>query len=410
MSVFRVMSGPIVLAAVSTVMSVAPLRGAMAGVLEEQAAPAPVYYPPTAAPNGAPTAPTAPTGPEESQMTDQQLDQLLGPIALYPDALVAPVLTGSMFPLDVVSAQQWLRANPSPSEDAINAQPWDPSIKILLHYPTVMDQLAGNVAWTQQLGEAFHDQPQAVMTSIQRLRARAAAAGHLASTPQETVATVDGAITILPTSPSEIYVPIYDAGDAYVAGGGGWWGSPVVSFSPGYAIGDWLDFGCDWYGYGVYTGAHWDRRGERHDIRPPRNAPRWQPAAHRPIQISARFSPAEIRGYDRGPERSAAPFRPEAARGAVERQEQRGMESQRQPPRQAPARPQRPPEPARPEPSRPEPARPEPRQEPSRPSAPPARPGRGRGEIPDDVGGSRVAAPDAPAGAPPEGASVAAHP
>lgn len=324
-----------------------------------------------------------PTGPEMSQMSDADLDQLLGPIALYPDPLIAPVLTASQYPLDVVAASQWLKANPNAPQETIDAQPWDPSVKILLHYPSVLDQLAGNVAWMQQLGAAYHDQPSAVMASIQRLRREAQDAGNLATSPQETVSTVDNEIRIVPPSPDVMYVPYYNPTIVYVRGDRGWHSAPIYTWSAGYPIGDWLDYDCDWWGGTIVVGGtYWHRPGVRHDVRPAREARRWGPARDHPVQVRPHFSPADRRGWDKGPEGAATPFHPDAPRRAVERDEKRGCESMRPTPAPRPPAPKPAPRPTpapapRPAPPAPRPAPPAPAPRPAlppapRPSAPPA--------------------------------------
>jgi hypothetical protein len=141
----------------------------------------------------------------------EQLDQMLGPIALYPDPLVALILPASTVPSDLALAASYLAANGAPG--GIDAQPWDPSVKALARYPEVVKWLNDNLDWTQALGAAFAQQPAEVMKSIQQLRAQARAAGTLIDTPQQKVDLEGDDIRIIPAQPDTIYVPEYDPHD-----------------------------------------------------------------------------------------------------------------------------------------------------------------------------------------------------
>jgi len=293
-------------------------------------------------------------------LDDQQLDDLTGPIALYPDPLVAQILPGSTYPLEVSTADQWLHANPQVTEDAINVQNWDPSIKALVHYPEVLDMMAQRMDWTQQLGQAFINQPADVMNSIQRLRQEAQAAGTLVSTPQQEVIFDNGLIDIVPAEPDVIYVPTYDPAVVYFRHR-----EPrrdAIRFDRGFRLGVWLDKGFDWRNHRVEVGARWDRPRER----PVLTGREWHRDESRPMVVTPRrMDMDEHRGYaprveNRAPER------------VQERPEQRAPEArpapevrpapEARPPRQPEARavpeqrPQRQPE-ARPAPEvRPAPA------------------------------------------------------
>jgi Protein of unknown function (DUF3300) len=139
-----------------------------------------------------------------SPLTAEQLDQLVAPIALYPDPLVAQILMAATYPLEVVEVDRWLQtpANAALKGDALTAvlqqHPWDPSIKSLAPFPQLLRVMDSNLQWTEQLGDAFLAQQADVMDAVQRLRQRAQAAGSLASTPQQTVSTEDQEITIEP--------------------------------------------------------------------------------------------------------------------------------------------------------------------------------------------------------------------
>ncbi|HWE01472.1 MAG TPA: DUF2950 family protein [Tepidisphaeraceae bacterium] len=156
-------------------------------------------------PQGAP--PVTPGAPVT--LSADQLDQLLAPIALYPDPLLSLIFPAATYPQDIAAAEQWLSATPNVTESAIDAQNWDPSIKGLLHYPTVLKMMSVQIDWTQTLGAAFLNQRQDVLNSVQRLRARAQALNNLQSGPQEQVITDGNAIRIEPVDPNTLYVPTY---------------------------------------------------------------------------------------------------------------------------------------------------------------------------------------------------------
>lgn len=155
---------------------------------------------------------------EVPALAPQQLNDLVAPIALYPDPLVAQTLAAATYPLEVVEADRWLQANPSLQgtalTDAAQNQPWDPSVQALVVFPSVLGMLDRNLTWTINLGNAFLAQPQDVMDAIQRQRQRALSSGALASNQQQLVQQITAAnqtaIEILPPQPGVIYVPVYD--------------------------------------------------------------------------------------------------------------------------------------------------------------------------------------------------------
>jgi len=166
------------------------------------------------------------------------LDQMLGPIALYPDPLVGLILPASTVPSQIVLADRYVGQGGDPNQIAV--QPWDPSVQGLAHYPTVLKWMDDNLAWVTELGEAFASQQTEVMDSIQRLRAKAQALGNLQSTPQENVAGDDGTIDITPTDENEIYVPDYQPDLIYYQPG------VYCTFGIGFPIGVWLGYDWDW--------------------------------------------------------------------------------------------------------------------------------------------------------------------
>src|ERR1700722_3744661 len=217
----------------------------------------------------------APQAPPHTQQTPDQLQQLVAPIALYPDSLVAQILAASTFPEQVVEADRWLQANPAMKGDAlgqaVDPQPWDPSVKALTAFPSVLGNMDKNLSWTSSLGDAYYNQQQDVMDAVQVMRQRAQAAGNLQSPPQQTVEDQDSTITIQPTDTEVVYVPAYDPwlvyGDPLVAWPGWyaypgiWFGGPYLSFGIGFDIGfvgafgwGWGQWGFDWrHRYPIYN-------------------------------------------------------------------------------------------------------------------------------------------------------------
>jgi hypothetical protein len=216
-----------------------------------------------------------PQAPPHAQQTPDRLQQLVAPIALYPDSLVAQILAASTFPEQVVEADRWLQAHPDLKGDAlgqaIDPQPWDPSVKALTAFPSVLGNLDKNLSWTSSLGDAFYNQQQDVMNAVQVMRQRAQAAGKLRSTSQQTVDDQDSTITIQPTNTEVVYVPAYDPwlvyGDPLVAWPGWypypgiWFDGPYLAFGVGFDIAfvgafgwGWGQWGFDWrHRYPIYN-------------------------------------------------------------------------------------------------------------------------------------------------------------
>lgn len=188
----------------------------------------------------------------------EQLDNLLAPVALYPDPLLAQVLPAATFPDQIDEAARFCRAGANP--DAIDAQPWDVSVKAVAHYPTVLYVMADGLDWTTALGQAYVNQPDDVMASIQRLREEARNAGNLVTTPQQDVETDDGDIEIWPAQPEYCYVPVYDPGVVFF-GSGGVFGGPLITFGTPYPIGVWLNHNFDWRHHRIYYHGWSEGRG-----------------------------------------------------------------------------------------------------------------------------------------------------
>jgi hypothetical protein len=196
--------------------------------------------------------------------TDQELDDLLAPIALYPDPLLAQVLPASTYTEEILDAHDWLSNGASISE--IDRPNWDESVKAVAHYPDVLQMMAENADWTADLGDAFLNQPEDVTSSIQRLRWQAKDTGNLQSNSRQTVVIVGNYIEIVPAQPQYIYVPSYDPSVVYeespYAGG-----EPFITFGAGFMIGGWLTMDFDWGNHHViYHG--WKRSGWVNHARP----------------------------------------------------------------------------------------------------------------------------------------------
>lgn len=172
----------------------------------------------------------------------KELESLVAPIALYPDPLLAQVLAASTYPLDIVNAARFIQANPNPV--MIDRQNWDPSVKAVAHYPSVIEMMNHKLDWTQRLGQAVIDQPKDVMLAIQRLRKRAQKSGALKNTSQQNIVIQKEAIEILPAEPEVIYVPQYDPAIVYTDVVD--LRAPLFTFSSGFAIGPWLNIGFSW--------------------------------------------------------------------------------------------------------------------------------------------------------------------
>ena len=216
----------------------------------------------TAADSGSPT--------ESAPQTPGELQALVAPIALYPDSLVAQILTASTFPDEVAIANYWLGQNKSLTGSAlmqeVDKQSWDPSVKALTEFPSVLENMAKNLTWTSSLGEAYHNQQADVMTAIQTLRAEAKAKGNLKTTSQiKVVQQSPQVIVIQPANPQIVYVPqynpaviygypyvvpgyvapVYTTGDVVAAG--------LIGFGAGIAVGAMMSGGCCSWGYSSWN-------------------------------------------------------------------------------------------------------------------------------------------------------------
>jgi hypothetical protein len=185
-------------------------------------------------------------GGDYQSYAPDQLDNLLAPIALYPDPLLAQVLIASTFPDQIQDAAGWVRRYGA-NNSGIDLQSWDVSVKAVAHYPTVLSMMNDQLDWTTALGQAYVNQSADAMASVQHLRSLARAEGNLVSTPQQQVIDDNGYIEIVPAAPQYIFVPTYDPGVIYsrrVYTGSGFGG--FFSFGSGFAIGAWLNYDLDW--------------------------------------------------------------------------------------------------------------------------------------------------------------------
>jgi hypothetical protein len=255
-----------------------------------------------------------PPMPAYQPLSQAQLDDLLGPIALYPDPLMAQILPASTFPTDIVLADRYVSGGGDPGQ--IDQQPWDASVQALARYPNVLKWMDENLAWTTELGQAFLNQQQDVMDSIQRLRQSAYNLGNLQSTPQQQVINDGGYIEIVPVQTQVIYVPVYQPALVYYQPA---YGSPFVTFGIGWAIGSWMDCDFDWGHHNIIVWNHDHPRPRNWWHEPPRqrravHVTVWRPENH---QGGAGFNRGD-RGWGR-PQPVVAPVRRSVSDAVVSR-------------------------------------------------------------------------------------------
>ena len=249
------------------------------------------------------------TPPDAGGYSQDELDQLLAPVALYPDQLLSQVLMAASYPLEVVQAARFVEQNPGLTGDALDAalaeRNWDPSVQSLAAFPQVLAMMNDKLDWTQRLGDAFLADEPRVMDTVQSLRRRAEAAGNLQSTPQQVVSDVDREIVIEPAQPDVVYVPVYDPTVIY----GPWWAPaypPWFWYPPpiwGYPAWPLLGIGIVFGGGRSISHHHWgwshaDWRGHRIAIDPGNNRFWNHPGRPSPPPPGARWqhSPEHRRG------------------------------------------------------------------------------------------------------------------
>ena len=205
---------------------------------------------------GAPQGVIAQSGGGDKPFKQEELDQLLAPIALYPDSLLTQMLMASTYPLEVVQADRWAKQNKDMKGDALakalEAQPWDPSVKSLVNFPQVLAMMSEKIDWTQKLGDAFLAQQKDVMGTVQNLRAKAQASGNLKTTKEQVVKVEQETIIIEPASPQVIYVPAYNPTVVYGA-----WAYPAYPPYPVYPPGYVATTAAFSFMAGAAVGAAW---------------------------------------------------------------------------------------------------------------------------------------------------------
>jgi len=203
---------------------------------------------------------------DQPVFSGEQIEQMVAPIALYPDALLAQVLMSATYPLEIVQASRWLKQNPDLKDEALDValreEAWDPSVKTLAMFPTVLQRMNDNLDWTQDLGDAFLAQEADVMNAVQRLRTEAQQTGALKDTPQQKVVVENDAIVVEPADPQVVYVPTYDPSQVYGTPAPTTQYYPAVYQQPAYATtatDSFLTFGAGALVGGLLTAAiMWD--------------------------------------------------------------------------------------------------------------------------------------------------------
>src|SRR6266436_2441562 len=205
------------------------------------------------------------------QLSPQQIQQLVAPIALYPDALVAQILAASTYPAQIVEADRWMQSHSNLKGEELakegDKQPWDPSVKALAQFPSVLENMDKNLSWTSSLGDAYANQQQDVTDAVQVMRQQAHKAGHLNSNEEEKVTTQGNTIIIEPANPEVVYVPAYDPWLVYgepIVAYPGWYPVPGI-FLAGAGIGFGIGFGVGFFGGYGWGWHHWgyDWHGHR---------------------------------------------------------------------------------------------------------------------------------------------------
>ena len=210
-----------------------------------------------------------PPATQSALETPRQLQQLVAPIALYPDALVGQILAAATYPDQIVEADNWMQHNTglegAALAQAVDQQPWDSSTKSLTQFPKVLANMDKNLGWTSSLGDEYINQQQDVLAAVQVMRQRAAASGNLQTNAQETVTNQGRMIAIQPTNPQTVYVPQYNPWGVYGAQMSiypGWSGNPGlymntsgVNFGVGFGTGYYSGTGYGWNTWGVDWGG-----------------------------------------------------------------------------------------------------------------------------------------------------------
>jgi Protein of unknown function (DUF3300) len=295
----------------------------------------------------------SPLSAQNAPPTPQELDQLLSPIALYPDSLLSQIMTASSNPQEILDVDNWLSASPGLSgtalTDAAQQQGFDPAFIALVNFPQVLEMMAQHIDDYAAIGEAFTADQGAVTDSIQRLRAQAYAAGTLRSNAQQTVAVQQGPgqpiYVIQPANPQVVYVPQYDPTVVYAPPTGAMGAGPLIAFGAGITIGallvsqpwGWGGWAWNWRARRVYyNNAAWGGWGRPYRPPHPWYRPRpinwshrpgfggnwhYRPPNYRPPRAGSRpgyarppYNPGNRPGYRPGPNRPVPLPRPGASR------------------------------------------------------------------------------------------------
>jgi hypothetical protein len=273
---------------------------------------------------------------EADRFNNEELDQMLAPIALYPDSLIAQILMASTYPLEIVEAERWLRDNKNMQGDALDnalkERSWDPSVKSLCHFPDVIFAMSNKLDQTTKLGDAFLGQEDDVMATIQELRQKAEDQGNLKSTREQKVIVDSDYIQIEPANPEEVYVPVYDPLYVY----GPWWypsyppyywnypfGIDItggfIGFGPriflGFGLFSWTWF--DWHNHRINLDFNRTSRFDRHNFGRGSDRSFW------------RHDPGHRRGVAYRDSRTSAHFGGRAARVSGASHETRGFQGNR---------------------------------------------------------------------------------
>jgi hypothetical protein len=217
--------------------------------------------------------------PAADAFSNDRLDEMVSPIALFPDPLLMQVLIASTYPLEVVEADRWRRQQKDIKDDALDEaleqKDWDPSVEAMTHFPDLLKRMSDNLDWTKDVGDAFLGQQDDVLDAVQRMRRRAAEAGTLQTTKEQTVIREKETIRIEPADPEVVYVPQYAPSTVY--GGyapaapvypavygyspGAMAATSLLSFGLGVGVGALISDGCDWDDHDVYVNNNYGGGG-----------------------------------------------------------------------------------------------------------------------------------------------------
>ncbi len=281
----------------------------------------PTQYPPTPSGQYGPPPQTNYTYAQPPMLAPQQLDQLVGPVALYPDGLLAQVLTASTFYQEIPDAASWANQHSYLHGAALaqaiqqDALPWDPSVIALLPFPNVLNQMANNMGWTQALGNAVLAQRPQVMDAVQRLRQDAYQYGYLRDNQYDRVIYAPGQIEIVPVQPDYYYVPYYNPGVVFVRPRPGFFVGGGIRFGPGIVIGGafapwgWGGIGFGWTNHTIIVDHHpwartWNNRAvyvHPYAVAPRRYEPGVRYQEHHELRGPAHYE--EHRDHDRDRDR-----------------------------------------------------------------------------------------------------------